>query len=260
MIARINISDDGPLDHEFMSDAEKSELLKKRAENKSTSETSKDLEDLVIVEEVLDENGSINHVNVKSNETKTEFENQIENLFSTCKEKAEVPEVSQPKTTSWLDTVEQLINDKILYWGGNVLCCPKDEEFFIGILNEISSKPLKHPLLSFKKNMANYLFRKLPSHNKQIKYTNELYNRDTPNNPQQLAELTKIVQERIRQQNEAKKERKRQGSSLNRFDEKRNKYEETAAEMNNVYGNQTNTFINEQIMNLLQQNLYRNGS
>ena len=109
----------------------------------------------------------------------------------------------------WLETVGNLIDRGILTWdpAGLILSCPEDEAFFIEQLHAISARPLKHPILSFKKNMANYLFRKLPSDTKRLRYSNEIYNRTSRFDEQKMARLTQIVKNRMKLQNDAKKQR-----------------------------------------------------
>merc|ERR1711879_301267 len=86
----------------------------------------------------------------------------------------------------------------------------------------------------------------LPSNSRRIRYTNELYTRDTRQN--QMDKLMNIVQQRFKKQNEAKKLRKREGASLNSYNEKR-------AKMNQQTQNQqqtNNVFHNQALMDMLR--------
>ena len=110
--------------------------------------------------------------------------------------------------TPWLDTVGLLIENKTLTWDntGKILNCPENDDHFIHALNLISSRTLKNPILSFKKNMGNYQFKKVTSPDiKHLAYTNEYYSRHSRFNKFEMEKLTNLVKSMMKQANDAKK-------------------------------------------------------
>merc|ERR1711879_319500 len=267
-VARIINEDHGGLDFQFKSEEEQSELIKTLRKNQQTTESrlpskEKDLEDLSW-NPYSENNTQISELEKpKSQNEKSksdiDFDKQVHD-FIDCEELPTLNTLSTSNLTQstentdgrvpWMNTVGSMIDSGPLTWDhtGRILSCPEDEEFFKQQLLLVSAKPLKYPLLSFKKNMANHLFRKLPSNSRRIRYTNELYTRDTRHDQNQMDKLMNIVQQRFKKQNEAKKLRKREGASLNSYNEKR-------AKMNQQTQNQQQTndvFHNQALMDMLR--------
>ena len=85
---------------------------------------------------------------------------------------------SGPVRTGWLNTMETLIDSGVLTWdiSGLILMTPENGSILIDALKVLEPQ-WKNPLVNFKKNMSNYLFKMAPDRGR-LMYTNPYYNRE----------------------------------------------------------------------------------
>merc|ERR1711972_490548 len=112
--------------------------------------------------------------------------------------------------TNWLNTMEILIDNSVLTWDENglILMAPENDSELIEALKTLESQ-WKNPLVNFKKNMSNYLFKRLDG--RRLAYTNPYYNREFRHDSKKMEAYLKRVKDKMRTEN--MKKRKRNESS-----------------------------------------------
>merc|ERR1711920_524967 len=111
--------------------------------------------------------------------------------------------------TGWLNTMENLIDIGILTWdeSGLILMTPEDDSVLIDALKSLESQ-WKNPLVNFKKNMSNYLFKMLRDRGR-LAYTNPYYNREFRYDDEKMEVYIKKVKEKKKTENSKKKKKKK---------------------------------------------------
>merc|ERR1719230_774803 len=103
--------------------------------------------------------------------------------------------------------METLIDSGVLTWdiSGLILMTPENGSILIDALKVLEPQ-WKNPLVNFKKNMSNYLFKMAPDRGR-LMYTNPYYNREFRHNDQKMELYIRKVKDRMRTENMKKRKR-----------------------------------------------------